>query len=248
MESPLIYSLGSVLLISLVAFIGIATLALGKTLVRRGIIVLVSFAAGALIGDAFIHLLPEAVETAGFTLQISLYTLAGIATSFIIEKVIHWHHYHTHEFEETHPFVYVNLIGDAIHNFIDGVIIAVSYIASIPLGIATTIAVFFHEIPQEIGDYAVLIHGGFTNKKALLMNFMTALTSAVGVVVAFAVYSFSENMLYFLLPFAAGNFIYIASTDLLPELHKEKQLLKSFAQLIAFGIGIYVMVLLLRFE
>ncbi len=247
MATPLLYSLGSVLLISLVAFIGIATLAFSQTLVRRGIIVLVSFAAGALIGDAFIHLLPEAVESAGFTLNISLYVLIGIAFSFIIEKIIHWHHYHTHEFEEAHPFVYVNLIGDGVHNFVDGIIIAVSYIVSIPLGIATTIAVFFHEIPQEIGDYAILRHGGFSNRKALLMNFITALSSAVGVIAAFLLYSFSEGILAFLIPFAAGNFIYIASTDLFPELHKETRLLKSLVQLVAFGIGIYVMIFLLRF-
>ena len=239
MESPLIYSLGSVLLVSLVAFIGIITLAFSQALVRKGIIVFVSFAAGALIGDAFIHLLPEAVESAGFTLNVSLYVLLGIAFSFIIEKIIHWHHYHAHEFEEVHPFVYVNLAGDAVHNFIDGVIIAVSYIASLPLGIATTIAVLFHEIPQEIGDYAVLIHGGFTNKKALAMNFITALTSAVGVIAAFLLYNFSENILAFLIPFAAGNFIYIASTDLFPELHKETKVLKSIVQLVAFGVGIY---------
>lgn len=246
MVTPLVYSLGSVFLISLVAFIGVVTLALSQRLVHQGVIILVSFAAGALIGDAFIHLLPEAVETAGFTFNVSLYILSGIAFSFIIEKIIHWHHYHAHEAEETHPYVYVNLIGDGVHNFIDGIIIAVSYIVSLPLGIATTIAVFFHEIPQEIGDFAVLIHGGFSSKKALFMNFITALTSVAGALIAFLIYSFSESILAFLIPFAAGNFIYIASSDLIPELHKETKVLKSFAQLIAFGIGIYVMVLLLR--
>ncbi len=249
MANPLLYALGSVFAVSLVAFVGIFTLSLKQDKLKKVLIYFVSFAAGGLIGDAFIHLLPELVElTGGFGLSLSMYIITGIAFSFTVEKVVHWHHYHTHEEEELHPVIYINLIGDGIHNFVDGLTIAVSYIVSVPVGIATTLAVFAHEIPQEIGDFAVLVHGGFNAKKALFMNFITALMSVIGAVFAFALYSYAENFLPFLLAFAAGNFIYIASSDLIPELHKETHTIRSFLQLIAFGLGIGIILSLLLLE
>lgn len=210
---------------------------------------MVSFSAGGLFGDAFLHLLPETIEEAGFGLTIASFVLFGILFSFVVEKIIHWRHCHlTPSKEHVHPFAVMNLLGDAVHNFIDGVIIAASYLVSIPVGIATTLAVILHEIPQEIGDFAVLIHGNFSKSKALLFNFITALTAVAGALAALLLSAYTERITIFLLPFAAGNFIYIAGADLIPELHKEVKLEKSIMQLIFFVLGVLVMVSLLFFE
>ena len=150
--------------------------------------------------------------------------------------------------EHKHPFAWMNLFGDSIHNFIDGLIIGAAYLVSIPVGIATTTAVILHEIPQEIGDFGVLVHGGFSVKKAILLNFATALTAIFGTIVVLVLGAQSENLSLFLVPFAAGNFIYIASTDLIPELHKETTVSKSTLQLVWFVLGVCVMLLLLRLE
>jgi zinc and cadmium transporter len=139
----------------------------------------------------------------------------------------------------------MNLVGDTVHNLLDGLIIGASYLASIPLGVATTLAVFFHEIPQEMGDFAVLLHGGFKRKKALLMNFLTALSAIIGVVIVFLLGDFSW-LKEFLIPFAAGGFIYIAGSDLIPELHRCEREKNILLQLFMFVLGILVMVVLLR--
>jgi len=211
---------------------------------------MVSFSAGALFGDAFIHLLPEIVKEYGFTITISLSTLSGIVIFFIVEKVIHWkhcHQHHHHHFgrKKIHPFALMNLLGDAIHNFIDGLIIGASYLVSIPAGIATTIAVALHEIPQEIGDFGVLLHGGFSRRKALLFNFFTALTALGGLLVVFMIHTEIKNITLYLIPFAAGGFIYIAGSDLIPEIHKEVKIKTSLLSLAYFILGIAVMLILL---
>lgn len=244
----LLYIFGSVFIVSLMSLIGVFTIGLNKELLSKIVLYLVSFSAGSLFGGAFLHLLPEAVEEFGFGAEISLYLLSGIAVFFIIEKTIHWHHCHGFPSGkcELKSFGYMNLIGDGVHNFIDGMIIAGSFIASTTLGIATTLAVIFHEIPQEIGDFGVLIHSGFTRKKALMMNFLSALTALLGAIAVVLVSSLTENILVFLLPFAAGNFIYIAGSDLIPELHKEYELKKSIGLLLAFITGIILMWLLLE--
>jgi zinc and cadmium transporter len=213
------------------------------------VIFFVSFSAGALFGDAFIHLLPEAVEESGFGLETSLSLLAGIVLFFIVEKFIHWRHCH-HATTKSHPhnFAYMNLIGDSVHNFIDGLIIGASYMVSVPVGVATTIAVVLHEIPQEIGDFGVLIHGGFSITKALMINFLTAVTAVLGTVVALALSEFVDGLTLYLVPFAAGSFIYIAGSDLIPELHKEIGWKKAALQLFTFLLGIVVMMSLLLLE
>jgi zinc and cadmium transporter len=209
----------------------------------------VSFSAGALLGDVFIHLLPETIET-GFTLASSLYILLGILFSFVIEKIIHWRHcHHSPTHNHPHPFALMNLVGDVFHNFLDGIIIGVSYLASIPVGIATTLAVVFHEIPQEIGDFGVLLHGGFKKSKALFLNFLTALTAILGAVIALLLSSSIQNLTTYLIPFTIGNFIYIASSDLIPELHKcEFNTKQSFLQLATIILGILVMLTLTFLE
>ena len=155
-----VYTLVSVLIISFLSLIGAITLSLKREKLNHVLLYFISFSAGALFGDALIHLLPEAVKESGFSLNISLYILLGIIISFIVEKIIHWRHCHIQTKEHVHPFALMNLFGDAVHNLLDGVIIGASYIAGIPLGIATTLAVIFHEIPQEIGDFGVLLKGG----------------------------------------------------------------------------------------
>ena len=243
----LIYIFGSVILVSLMSLVGIATIGLNKKFLSKIVLYLVSFSAGSLFGGAFLHLLPEAVGEFGFGVEISLYLLSGIVVFFLIEKTIHWHHCHGFPAGkcELKSFGYMNLIGDAVHNFIDGMIIAGAFLANTTLGIAATMAVIFHEIPQEIGDFGVLIHSGYTRKKALLMNFLSALTAILGAAIVILASTVMENLLVFLLPFAAGNFIYIAGSDLIPELHKEYDLKKSILLLISFVAGIGIMFLLL---
>ncbi len=244
-----LYTIGSVLLVSIVSFTGAATLSIEGKKLKKVLIYLVSFAAGALFGDAFLHLLPEVIEENGFSLTVSISIIAGIVLFFVLEKIISWHHYHMpHSGKEVHSFAITSLAGDAMHNFIDGLIIAASYLISIPVGIATTIAVVLHEIPQEIGDFGILLQGGFTKNKALLFNFLTALTAVMGAVLALLLGSRMENITLFLVPFAAGGFIYVAGADLIPELHKEVNVKKSIFQLSAFIAGIGVMMLLLLIE
>ncbi|MBI2576699.1 ZIP family metal transporter [Candidatus Woesearchaeota archaeon] len=249
MESTTLYTIGSVLVVSLVSLIGIVTLAVKGPRLKNFLALMVSFSAGALFGDAFIHLLPEAVESRGFSLGISLSVLLGVILSFSIEKVIHWRHCHLPITKaHAHPLSLMSLIGDGVHNFIDGLIIGAGYLASIPTGIATTVAVILHEIPQEISDIAVLLYGGFSRSKALFVNFLTALTSLAGALVAILIGSKVEAVSLFLVPFAAGGFIYIAGSDLIPELHKDFNEKKSLVQILSFIFGVGMMVLLLAVE
>lgn len=241
-----IYGIVSIIIVSLISLIGIVTFSIKVEKLKNVLIYFISFSAGALLGDAFIHLLPEIVKETGFTLQISLYVLTGIAVSFIIEKVIHWRHCHMPVTKEhKHPVAIMNLVGDFVHNFIDGLIIGASYLVSIPVGIATTIAVILHEIPQEIADFGVLVHGGFSKGKALFMNFLTSLSAAMGLVLALALGPLIEGSIIFLIPFTVGTFIYIAGADLIPELHKETKISKSLIQFAFFVFGVLVMVAML---
>lgn len=250
MNSVWFYSLLSVFLVSLISFVGIFTLSIKAEKLKSILIYLLAFSAGALLGDTFIHLLPEVVEeTGGFGFLTSGMVLGGMVLFFVIEKFIHWQHCHMPIGKEhTHPFAYMNLVGDGIHNFIDGLIIAASFIVSLPVGIATTLAVLLHEIPQEIGDFGVLLHGGFTRGKALALNFLSGIAAILGTLTGLALNGSIENLQFILLPLAAGGFIYIAGADLIPELHKETKMGRSILQLIFFILGIGVMLLLLLLE
>ncbi|MEM4267893.1 MAG: ZIP family metal transporter [Candidatus Woesearchaeota archaeon] len=241
-----LWTIGSVIVVSLCSLIGIITLSVNLKTLRSILFFFVSFAAGAMIGDAIIHILPEVVEEYGFGLNISLYFISGVLAFFILEKFIHWRHCHVPEHE--HTFAYMNLFGDALHNLIDGMIIAGSYIVSVPVGIATTIAVVFHEIPQEIGDFGVLIHGGFSRAKALFFNFLISLSAVIGAVASLIIVESIDKFSLFLLPFTAGGFIYIAGSDLIPELNKECEPSKNFFQLFGMVIGVSVMLALLLLE
>lgn len=249
MSTVWLYSLLSVLLVSLISLVGIVTLPIKEKKLKDILIYLVSFSAGAFLGDVFIHLLPEAVKESGFGVDISLYVLSGLVMSFLIEKGIHWKHSHIpYANRSKHTLSLMTLIGDSVHNFIDGLIMGASYLVGIPVGVATTIAVVFHEIPQEIGNFGVLLHSGFSKEKALFFNFITALTAFLGLLVALTLGIFVKGANSFLIPFAAGNFIYIAGSDLIPELHKEVLFKKSVLQFLFLILGIVVMTLLLLLE
>ena len=251
MDQVWAYTLASVLLVSGIALIGIITLSIREALLKRMLIFFVSFSAGALLGGAFIHLLPEFVEEVGFKLHISLYILMGILVFFALEKLIYWRHCHILTSDDhVHTFTYMNLVGDGVHNFIDGMIIAGSYMLdkTMTLGISTTIAVVLHEVPQEIGDFSVLIYGGFTKKKALLFNLLAALTAVLGAVLMLILSSYMSQLPEFLVPFTAGGFIYIAGTDLIPELKKETKAVVSVGQMVALIMGIGVMMLMVFME
>jgi zinc and cadmium transporter len=229
--------------------IGILILWLKEQILKKILLYLVSFSTGALFGDAFIYLIPGAIEENGFGLSISALILCGILFSFIVEKFLQWRHCHIPtSSEHPHSFAYMNLFGDTIHNLLDGLVVGASYIISIPVGIATTLAVIFHEIPQEIGDFGVLIHGGFNKKKALWFNFLTALTAILGTLIALGIGSALEGFIPLLISFAAGNFIYIAGSDLIPELHKnEPNPKKSAFQVASITLGVATMSLVMLF-
>ena len=237
-----LYSLISVVIVSLVSLVGVITLAIKVDKLKRILIYLVSFSAGALLGGAFLHLIPEAINEIGYSLNFALLLISGIFLFFILEKYVHWRHCHEPT-SESHPhhLASMNLVGDGLHNFIDGLIIAASYLISIPLGIAATLAIVFHEIPQEIGDFGILLHSGLSKGKAILYNLLSASLAIMGVVIGLLLGSSVQSFTIYILPVAAAGFIYIATADLIPELHKETKMFKSLGQLVSFLIGVALM-------
>jgi zinc and cadmium transporter len=242
------YSIVSVVIVSAISLIGILTLLLFKN-IRKYTFLLVSFAIGGLFGDAFIHLLPESFEDIESKMAVALLILLGILIFFVLEKVLRWRHYHLSDKEEhIHPVVAMNLVGDAVHNLIDGMVIGATYLVSIPLGITTTLAIILHEIPQEMGDFGILVHGGLSTKKAFAFNFLSAATAIVGAVLSLAVGPHVQGYTVALVPITAGGFIYIAGSDLLPELQHDVKIGRSVLQfaLILLGIGIMAALVLLE--
>lgn len=239
------FSVLSVALVSAISLTGVVILIILKELNRDVLLYLVSFSVGGLLGGAFFHLLPEASAASGFDLRVSFLVLLGIIGSFVLEAVLKWRHCHIPTSEEhEHPFAYVNLLGDAVHNFIDGIAIGASYLVSVPTGLATTLAVCLHEIPQEMGDFGVLLYAGFERKRAILYNFLTALTAFFGAALALLLETFVGDITLTLIPFAAGNFIYIAGADLIPELHSEENLGRTLAQLTSMILGLALLYLM----
>ncbi|MDQ3955387.1 MAG: ZIP family metal transporter [Actinomycetota bacterium] len=243
-----VQALAAVALVSALSLIGSLTLVGASKVLDKFLIFVISFAAGALLGDAFLHLLPEIAESErGFDFLASMSVLGGITGFFLLEKGLHWHHAHFPHEEVVHPVAVSNLIGDGLHNFVDGAIVAGSFLVSPQLGIATTIAVVLHEVPQELGDFAILVHAGLKPRRALLLNFLSGLVAIAGAVATLLLDSIG-GIEQFLVPFSAGAFIYIASTDLIPELHKEPEPMKSVAQGLALIGGIAVMAALTLVE
>ena len=247
--SLLLWIIGSTVLISLISLIGVLTLTLRKGFLIKITSILVAFAVGSLIGVSVFDLIPEAFEIN--SRAASIFLVVGILLFFGIERFVGWHHQHhkedidpkgfkDHHHEHGKPFVYLVLTADFIHNFVDGVLIAVSFLINIPLGIASTIAVALHEIPQEIGDFAILIHAGLKPKKALLYNFFAAMSAVLGGVLAFFLASSIENLTVYLLGIAGGGFLYLAMTDLLPEINHEKKWKNTLAQFVAMVLGLLI--------
>ena len=240
--SILFYILVSTFLISLLSFLGAITLFLKEKFLNKILLILVAFSAGSLLGGAFFHLIPEAIERVGVEgiSNLFFYLILGFCTFFILENFLNWHHHHVMEHPEIKSFSYLILISDTIHNFIDGLIIAGSFVVSFQVGVVTVLAVTLHEIPQELGDFGVLIYGGFKKSKALFLNFLSGLAAIFGGFFGFLLSERIGNSAIFLLPFAAGNFIYIAASDLIPEI-KQKV---SWIYFFAFLLGIAIMLLI----
>jgi len=234
----------STFLVSLLSFCGALILFLKEKL-DRFLLFLVTFSAGALMGAAFFHLLPEAISEAGSDkiLKIFFSLTIGFCAFFVLEQFISWHHHHGREHPEIKSFSYLILISDAIHNFIDGLIIAASFLAGLKIGVVTTLAVIFHEIPQEIGDFGVLIYGGFKKTTAFLYNFLSAIIAILGGIVGFLISEKIGKEILYLLPFAAGTFLYIASSDLIPEIKQKIGLRESFWHFFVFLLGLGLMLL-----
>jgi len=244
MNTIYIYSFISILAVSLVSFIGVFTLSLRPEILKKYLTLFISLAIGALLGDVFIHIIPHAFEE-GHNELVGILFILGIFGFFILEKYFHWHHHENDSGEDhIHPVGKLVLVSDGMHNFLDGIIIGASFLVSIPVGIATTIAVILHEIPQEIGDFAVLIHSGYSKVKALWLNFASALLSFLGLAFVFIVGEFSEHLVEYIVPIAGGGFIYIALADLVPELQKSKKTKDFITQVFFFIVGVGIMLLL----
>jgi zinc and cadmium transporter len=227
-------------LISLGSLVGVFTISLNQKVLQKFLLNLVALSAGTLLAGAFLHLLPESIEQLGnyAPFPIALFSFIGF---FLIEKVLQWRHCHDEEHCEEHTLGYMNLIGDMIHNLLDGLIIAGAFATSPSLGWATTTAIVLHEVPQEISDFGVLLHSGFTRKKALLLNLMVGLSSIIGGLLGYFATSTFASLTPYILPVAAGGFIYISASDLIPEMKKDTTPLRTLSLVLTFLLGVALM-------
>lgn len=230
-----------VFFISLVSLSGAAVLILRKRFLEKSLIFLVAFSAGGLLGGALFHLLPEGLAITERPENVFVFLAVGFCFFFALEKILHWHHCHRENCAEHRHLGWMNLLGDAVHNFIDGLVIMAAFQSGTALGLAVTLSVFLHEIPQELSDFGVLIYAGFGRFKALWFNLFSGLVSLLGVISAYFLLGSSAVAESFLLPFAAGGFIYIAAADLVPEIHKETGALKSFLTFAVFVLAVALM-------
>ncbi len=237
--STLAWIVSSSLLMSVIALVGSVTLVLKPETLEKLLLPLVAFAAGSLIGGAFLHMIPAGLSAFGSDDSFYLWILFGFLVFFALEQLLHWHHCHRASSGCKQPLTYLILIGDGLHNFIGGLAIAGTFLIDIRLGIMAWLAAAAHEIPQELGDFGVLVHGGWEKRKALLFNVLSALTFLVGGLTAYMA-SFKLNI-DFLVPFAAGNFIYIGASDLVPEINKHNDIKANLVHLTAFTGGIVLM-------
>lgn len=224
--SPLVLALLATLWVSAIALVGILFFFAGRPS-ARGNALLLSFAAGVLLATSFLELIPEAVHKAGHDENVFVATLAAMIGFFLLERLLHGFHVHD---DESHAITsrYLILVGDGLHNFIDGVIIAASFAVSPELGLTTTVAVTVHEVPQEIADFGILIGGGFSRRTALLLNFVSGLTSVLGALAFFAISPAITGQIAWFMTATAGMFIYIAGSDLIPQLHHHRTELSAW--------------------
>lgn len=239
------YVILGTLSVSLISFVGVFALSMKNDRLERFLLPMVALSAGALIAGAFLHLLPEAVKMGGYGIFPTI--LASFIGFFLIEHVLHWRHCHKGHCD-VHSFGYMNLIGDFVHNIIDGMVIAGAFVADIRLGFVTTFAIILHEIPQEIGDFGVLLYAGFSRTRALLLNFATACSAILGGLIGYAFASTSNSAEGLLLPIAIGGFLYIGASDLLPELRKEAEPKRIIPLFLVFLVGVGIMMLASFFE
>ncbi len=237
----LIYILLSVIGVSAISLVGVLFLIIRRNMLKFLLPMLIAFASGALLGSALLHLVPEGYEALQ-SRKAFLLVLSGIVLSFVLEKFFYWHHCHDENCElRLKPYVWLNLLGDGMHNFIDGAIIASSYMLDFNLGVVTTLAVIFHEIPQEIGDFGILVSGGLSPIKALGINFGIATTAIGGAILGYLIGESIADFSAYLALFASGGFIYLATADLFPELHREVETKKSLLQIVSLTLGIWLM-------
>ena len=233
-----------------VSFIGRLFAIFNADQIKKTTHFVVSFAVGALLAVAFLDLIPEAVHlgreagiaTEGVT-GIFFFVLFGMVLFFILEKFLFWYHCHDEGNCPVHTYTYLILWGDALHNLIDGVIIALAFLVDIRLGVVTTIAVVFHEIPQEMTDFSILLHGGMARRKALVYNFLVALPAVAGGILTYIFADSVASVLPYAIALAAGNFIYLAAVDLMPELHERTSLKHAFFQIMFLILGAFIVVL-----
>lgn len=236
------YAFISVVFVSLLSLLGAVFLVFQRELVGKFITLTLAYSSGVLLGTTFFDLLPESIEklpNSTFAM-----TVFGIICFFALEKLLQWHHHIEGDHGEEKAVAYLSLVGDAIHNFGDGVVIGAAYLVSIPLGITTTIAVVAHEIPHELSDFTILLHGGLSGVKALWFNFLSALTAVAGTIVILLLSTRFADVALWFVPFAAGNFIYIAASDLIPELHKKRDISSSLLQILLLVGGVVTIVVL----
>ena len=248
--SALIFSLISILIISLISLVGLFIFFTKKKTSETINLFLVSFAVGALLGDAFIHLLPQAFKSLNSTI-VSFLIIGGMLLFFVLEKVLRWHHCHEINCNENNSkhLIVLNTVGDTVHNSIDGMMIAASFMVDFKLGLITSLAVLLHEIPQEVGDFAILIHAGLSPFKAFIYNLLSATSAFVGAILVFLLGSRITSLSLYLLPITAGSFIYLAASDLIPELHRhDPPMSHSLVQLLFIVLGVALMSLLLFIE
>lgn len=234
--STLAWIISGGVLMSVIAMVGSITLVLKTETLNRLMLPLVAFAAGSLIGGAFFHMIPAALDAGKSSLGIGLLIVAGFTVFFVLEQGLHWHHCHRAQADCKQPLTYLILIGDGLHNFLGGLAIAGTFLIDIRLGITSWLAAAAHEVPQELGDFGVLVHGGWSRRKALLFNVLSGLTFLLGGLLAYGL-SFEIDVSW-LIPFAAGNFLYIGASDLVPEVNKHDDLKSNFVHLLAFVLGL----------
>jgi len=221
---------------SAIAMVGSITLVLKPATLDRLLLPLVAFAAGSLIGGAFFHMIPATIDANANVLGISVAVVTGFTVFFALEQVLHWHHCHRAQSDCKQPLTYLILIGDALHNFLGGLAIAGTFLIDVRLGITSWLAAAAHEVPQELGDFGVLVHGGWSKRRALLFNVLSGLTFLLGGLSAYGL-SFRMDVSW-LIPFAAGNFIYIGASDLVPEVNKHADIKANAVHLLAFVLGV----------
>lgn len=238
-----VFAIVAVSIVSLLSLLGAGLLVFGRIHLNKIMSPLIAISSGVLLGSTFFDLIPESIEHLPDHAFIVI--LSGIIVFFSLEKLLNWHHHIDGDHAgESKVAGHLSLIGDGIHNFIDGVVIGGAFLVSIPLGISVTTAVIAHEIPHELADFTILLHSGFSNKKALLYNFLSAATAILGTLLVLAMDSFAHAIVPYLIPFAAGNFLYIAMSDLIPELHHKNTKLISIIQIVALVSGVLMVKML----